>query len=463
MRARSAASRAVLARFCAGGCWPAAHQARAQQQPPPQRFTLKEAVTRALQKSRELALARLQYETSRQEAGLTRAQFPSESVRGFRRGLHQRISRCLAGGGAPALFSLSYNQELFNLPARGDVHVAEQTCRAAAAGDGRACATASSCARPPRIWNWPRFGASSILCAASAKARRRYSTTRGSGCRRVTNCPIEVDQGAVDRGARRAADCAQLEDQEDTAADQLRAQLGLGTRPADRGRGRGYSRRGRSDRQRSGAAGAAKQHRNEAGRIATHGQRGPLERRARRILADASPLIGQYNMLGKFNNYDQFFNKFQRNNFIAGVRRARFPFLRRAPRAAVAFAQANLTASQMAVENKRAQVSLDVRHKARAGAGNGYRAGKWPGWNWNWRSRICRVLQSQFQQGRASVRDMEGGATRRERQVAGVSGRRFRPPAGPAGPAAQPRARWPSCSSRTCGRFLRCGEAFRVE
>ena len=30
-------------------------------------------------------------------------------------------------------------------------------------------------------------------------------------------------------------------------------------------------------------------------------------------------LIGQYNLLAKFNNYDQFFNKFQRNNFIAGI------------------------------------------------------------------------------------------------------------------------------------------------
>src|SRR6266566_3947495 len=41
----------------------------------PLRFTLKQAVATSLQQSREISLARLQYETSRQEAGLTRSQF----------------------------------------------------------------------------------------------------------------------------------------------------------------------------------------------------------------------------------------------------------------------------------------------------------------------------------------------------------------------------------------------------
>ena len=41
----------------------------------PLRFTLKQAVAISLQKSREISLARLQYETSRQEAGVTRSQF----------------------------------------------------------------------------------------------------------------------------------------------------------------------------------------------------------------------------------------------------------------------------------------------------------------------------------------------------------------------------------------------------
>ena len=43
----------------------------------PLRFTLKQAVATSLQKSREISLARLQYETTRQETGVARSQFLS--------------------------------------------------------------------------------------------------------------------------------------------------------------------------------------------------------------------------------------------------------------------------------------------------------------------------------------------------------------------------------------------------
>ena len=118
-------------------------------------------------------------------------------------------------------------------------------------------------------------------------------------------------------------------------------------------------------------------------------------------------LIGQYNLLAKFNNYDQFFNRFQRNNFIAGID-VKIPIFASHTGAAVSFARANLTASQMQVENKRAQVSLDVRHQARR-AREMDTTREVARLELDLAQQNLQVLQSQFQQGRASIRDLESG------------------------------------------------------
>src|SRR2546427_7757201 len=86
----------------------------------PLRFTLKQAVATALQKSREISLARLQYETSRQEAGLTRSQFLPNLYTGSGVAYTSGFP-LLAGRGAPAPFNPTYKQEPFNPPAPGEV------------------------------------------------------------------------------------------------------------------------------------------------------------------------------------------------------------------------------------------------------------------------------------------------------------------------------------------------------
>ena len=116
-------------------------------------------------------------------------------------------------------------------------------------------------------------------------------------------------------------------------------------------------------------------------------------------------LIGQYNILAKFNNYDQFFNKFQRNNVIAGVD-IKIPIFASRTSAAVSFAQANVNAAQMAVDNKRSEVSLDVRHKARL-VKEMDTSREVARLELDLAQQNLQVLQAQFQQGRASVRDLE--------------------------------------------------------
>jgi outer membrane protein TolC len=369
----------------------------------PLRFTLKEAVATSLQKSREISLARLQYETTRQESGLTRAQFLPNLYTGSGVAYTSGFP-LLAGGGAPALFNLSYNQELFNLPARGDVRAEEQKVEQQrlaidAVRDGVIQRTVSAylelakVRRQLELLHSERESAQKILNYTRQRMQAGYEL------------PIEVTRAEL-TAAQVEQRTAQLEDQEETAADQLRLLLGL--EPDQPIEVTAENIPPAADQTISNLVAEALHDNPEV--KAAESERTASEARLKGERGGYWPtvgLIGQYNLLAKFNNYDQFFNKFQRNNFIAGID-VKIPIFASHTGAAVAFAQANLTASQMQVENKRAQVSLDVRHQARQAR------------EMDMNREVARlqlelaqqnlqVLQSQFQQGRASIRDLEAG------------------------------------------------------
>jgi outer membrane protein TolC len=74
--------------------------------------------------------------------------------------------------------------------------------------------------------------------------------------------------------------------------------------------------------------------------------------------------VSIYSVLGKFNNYTQFFNSFQRNNFNAGID-AHIPIFSAQTKAAVGLAQINLEAAKVNLTNKKTELSADVRQKTR--------------------------------------------------------------------------------------------------
>jgi outer membrane protein TolC len=386
----------VLAAACPG-------QAQTAEALSPLRFTLKQAVATSLQKSREISLARLQYETTRQESGVTRAQFLPNLYTGSGVAYTSGFP-LLAGGGAPALFNLTYNQELFNLPARGDVRAAEQKAEQQrltidAVRDGVIQRTVSAylelakVRRQLELLHSERESAQKILDYTRQRMQAGYEL------------PIEVTRAQL-TAAQVEQRTAQLEDQEETAADQLRLLLGLEPDQAIEVTAENIPPA--ADQTISNLVAEALRDNPEV--KAAESERVASEERLRGQRGGYWPtigVIGQYNLLAKFNNYDQFFNKFQRNNFIVGID-VKIPIFASHTGASIAFAQANLTASQMLVENKRAQISLDVRHQARQAR------------EMDMNREVARlqlelaqqnlqVLQSQFQQGRASIRDLEAG------------------------------------------------------
>jgi outer membrane protein len=79
----------------------------------------------------------------------------------------------------------------------------------------------------------------------------------------------------------------------------------------------------------------------------------------RKQLYPSVDFVGQYAMLARFNNYDEFFQKFQRNNVTAGVA-IRFPFLSPVQRAAADAAKADAAKSRKEAQNVKDQVSTET-------------------------------------------------------------------------------------------------------
>src|SRR5579864_261335 len=88
------------------------------------KLTLRQAVTLALQNSREIALARMQYTVALNAAGVNRADFRPNLYTGSGAAYSSGFPATV-GGSAPAIISLSYTQSIFNLPLRGQLHAAE--------------------------------------------------------------------------------------------------------------------------------------------------------------------------------------------------------------------------------------------------------------------------------------------------------------------------------------------------
>jgi outer membrane protein TolC len=70
-------------------------------------------------------------------------------------------------------------------------------------------------------------------------------------------------------------------------------------------------------------------------------------------------------VLARYNNYDQFFNKFQRNNVTAGVS-IRFPFFSTAQRKAADVAKFDAIKAQQQAVNVKQQVSAETLKLQRA-------------------------------------------------------------------------------------------------
>jgi len=116
-------------------------------------------------------------------------------------------------------------------------------------------------------------------------------------------------------------------------------------------------------------------------------------------------LVSVYSLLAKFNNYDQFFKTFQRNNFNAGVQ-VQVPIFSAQTKANIALAKVNLEVAKAALASKRTEVSAAVRVKTRH-LRERDAAKEVARLELQLAQQNVTVLQSQFSEGKVNLREVE--------------------------------------------------------
>src|SRR5438445_121136 len=116
-------------------------------------------------------------------------------------------------------------------------------------------------------------------------------------------------------------------------------------------------------------------------------------------------LVSQYALLARFNNFDQFFRTFRRNNFNIGLD-VKIPLFSARTSAAVALAQTDLNAAELELKTKRKDLEIEVRQQSRQ-ARELEMAREVARLELQMAQENLRVVQSQFQEGRAGLRDVE--------------------------------------------------------
>jgi outer membrane protein len=393
--------RAVLAASLGIASLAGAAATRAQEADLSRKLTLKEAVNLAVANSRDLALARLQYGVMQRQIGVARSAFLPNLYTGTGVAYTNGFP-LLEGGGAPAIFALSYTQQIFNPPLKGEQHAAEQraeeqrlsmddvrdTVMSRAALDYLELAKVRHALELMRS---ERLSAGRILDAT----RERADTGR--------ELPIEVIRAQLTT-ARIEQRIAQLEDRDDSLTGELRDVMGL---TADE------QIEVSSEEIPAAATEASKDLVSEALANNLELKEAQTELRAREFKLKGEQggrwpvfsLIGQYNVLSKINNYRDFFDKFQRNNVVFGIQ-AQIPIFASRTSSAVAFARADLNAATLALQKKRSEVSLDVRRKARL-VREAELSGDVARLELQLAQENVRVSQAQFDQGRGSLKDLE--------------------------------------------------------
>jgi outer membrane protein TolC len=375
----------------------APHVLRAQDS---DKLTLRQAVTLALQNSREIALARMQYTVALNAAGVNRADFRPNLYTGSGAAYTSGFPSTV-GGQAPALFSLSYTQSVFNLPLRGQLKAAED--RAAAqkieldrTRDAVIVRTAITYLELAKV-----RASLELLRGEGASAEKIAGVTR-ERAEAGQELPIEITRSQLTL-ARIRERIIHLEGRDAILTQQLQDLTGMSDRSVQ------VETEQTSfavDQQESQLIAAAL----KTSPFVTEAEK---EREARQHLLKGAKgefwptvsAVGLYQVLGKFNNFSEFFNHFQRNNVTVGVD-VHVPIFSSKTFADIKLAKSQLSEAELVLGNKRQEVRADVLQKARD-VRELDAAHEVARLDLQLAQESLQILQTKFDQGRATLRDIE--------------------------------------------------------
>jgi outer membrane protein len=334
--------------------------ARAQNTPSPEKLTLREAVTLALQNSRDLKLARVQYSVALGEARVDRATFLPNIYTGGGY-VYTYGFPSVPGSGPPAVFQLDYTQSLFNPSLKGQQRAAEDRARGQKIDldrirDGVMVRTASAYLELAEVRHLIE-----LMSNDQASAEKILALTRE---RVAANQELAIEETRAELTSARIRErLIKLQDRNETLSQQLRDLTGVPDgQPMEVGP---EETSFAVDLQESQVADLAVE--NDPGIKEAEDERSArqhLLKGARQSYWPTIDAVAQYSVFSKLNNYDLYYKTFQRNNFNAGIE-VTIPLFAAKTSANAALAKSQLNEAELVLSNKREQVRLESSQDSR--------------------------------------------------------------------------------------------------
>jgi len=364
-------------------------------------LTLKSAIEMALQNSKDIQIAKIQNSLADRSAQITRAEFLPNIYAGSGAGYTFGIPET-PGGRAPSIFSLTYTEDVFNEPLRGQAKELQEQARAqrfalAEVRNGVIVRTAMGYLEIEKVRH-----SLALLRAEQQSAEKILDVTRerqGEGF----ELPVETTKAQLTR-AQVVQKILQLEGREDELQVFLRRQLGLAEDQEIEVSAEDLP--GEAEQQGANLVALAMEN-NTGLQLAESDVRAKEFRLKgeKRGYLPTLQLVGIYSVLGKYNNYTEFFNHFERNNLNAGVN-VQVPLFSAKTKANVGLAEVNLEASKATLANRKTQVTAEVRQKGRT-VREKDAAKEVARLELQLAQQNLEVLQSQLGEGRVNLREVE--------------------------------------------------------
>jgi outer membrane protein TolC len=364
-------------------------------------LTLKRAIELALQNSKEIQVAKIQASVADRAAQITKAQFMPNLYAGSGLGYTNGIPET-PGGRAPAIFNVTYTEQVLNEPLRGQAKETQEQSKAQKivledAKNSVITRTAMAYLELGKVRH-----SLELLRKEQESAEKILQVTQerqGEGY----ELPVEVTKAQLTK-AQVVQRILQLEGREDELEVFLRYQLGFTETQAIEVTPEELP--GEAEQAGDNLVAMAMTH-NAGLQLAASDVRAKEFRLKgeRRGYFPTLELVSIYSVLGKFNNYSQFFNHFQRNNLNAGID-MHVPIFSAQTKAAVGLAKINLEAAKVNLTNKRTELTADVRQKTRR-VRERDAAKEVARLELQLAQQNVAVLQSQFAEGKLNLREVE--------------------------------------------------------
>jgi len=370
-------------------------------------LTLKRAVEMSLSNSKDIQLAKLQVQAAQDTAQVTRAEFLPNLYAGSGAGYTYGLPET-PGGRPPALFSVTYTEEILNGPLRGLAKEQQEQVRAQRAmlEDTRNLVmvrVASGYLELVKVRH-----SLELLRKEKESADKIVEVTKereGEGY----ELPVEVTKAQLTL-AQVHQRILQLEGRQDELEVFLRNQLGLAAeQPMDV---TPDELPGAAEQEGANLVAMASQTntRLAAAESNVKGKEFRLQGEKRGYWPTLQ-LVSIYDVLAKYNFNNSFLvinqQNFRSNNLNAGVS-INVPIYSAKTRANVALAQVNLETAKINLSNTKSQVSAEVRQKSRK-VQQADVTKEVARLELQLSQQNLAVLQSQFGEGKVNLRDVEKG------------------------------------------------------